>query len=246
MLMVAVVIGSPSGLTSSSKSASLALRMVPKMRFSCALLGAVTLMVEKQAMIRAENWLRPPPGGAMPARSCMSLTCFTSHRWRSYQKPLSTHSFRSSRGGMNPNLDFWGMFRSSMKATSFLPPAGANTPLVRFSSRPSIVSCRELEVVCALKLMIIEARSLGRLSSMDWMIMVLPTPTLPTTMVWLKLRTSEEATKEFRTVSIVGTKILKKGVSGGGLYVDDSLDSHVIHWRCLGSTKYSNTVSALG
>jgi hypothetical protein len=30
-----------------------------------------------------------------------------------------------------------------MNATSFFPPAGANTPLVRFSSLPSRVLCHE-------------------------------------------------------------------------------------------------------
>ena len=57
-----------------------------------------------------------------------------------HQYPLSTQSLSSSRGGRKPNGDFCGMLRSSMKATSFLPPMGANTPLVRFSSLPSIVS----------------------------------------------------------------------------------------------------------
>jgi len=41
------------------------------------------------------------------------------------------------------------------------------------------------------------------------------------------------------------TRILKKGVSGGGRKVEASLLSQLIHCRCLGSTKYSNTVSAL-
>jgi hypothetical protein len=64
---------------------------------------------------------------------------------RAHQKPLSTQSLSSSRGGMNPNLDFWGMLRSSMKAISLRPPAGAKTPLVRFSSLPSMVSCHGIQ-----------------------------------------------------------------------------------------------------
>lgn len=47
--------------------------------------------------------------------------------------------------------------------------------------------------------------SLGRLASMDCTIMVLPTPTLPTINVCVKLRTSVEPTNELRTVSTVGT-----------------------------------------
>lgn len=45
----------------------------------------------------------------------------------------------------------------------------------------------------------------GRPSSRDCTIMVLPTPTLPTTSVWLPRRTSTFATKRLRTVSTVGT-----------------------------------------
>jgi hypothetical protein len=44
---------------------------------------------------------------------------------------------------MNPNFDRAGMLRSSMKATRRRPPTGAKTPLVRFSSLPSMVSWGE-------------------------------------------------------------------------------------------------------
>ena len=111
---------------------------------SCASLGAVTHSVVKHALTRWLNALRPPPGGAIAASSCMSLISFASHFARSYQKPLSAQSLSSSSGGMKPNCDFWGMLRSSMKATRRLPPAGAKTPFVRFSRRPSIVSCAAL------------------------------------------------------------------------------------------------------
>lgn len=116
------------------------------MRRSWLSLGDDTQSIEKQDRMRAENALRPPPGGAIAASSCMSLTSFGSQDLRSYQNPLSTQSFRSSRGGMNPNTDFCGMLRSSMKATRRLPPTGANTPLLRFSSLPSMVSCSRLSV----------------------------------------------------------------------------------------------------
>eukprot|EP00983_Pelagomonas_calceolata_P088940 1157259-Pelagomonas_calceolata.AAC.17 len=60
----------------------------------------------------------PPIASGAPRALCSSRNVATTHGpSHAYQKPLSTHSFRSSRGGMNPNLDFWGMFRSSMKAT---------------------------------------------------------------------------------------------------------------------------------
>mmetsp|Transcript_5801 Transcript_5801/g.17738 ORF Transcript_5801/g.17738 Transcript_5801/m.17738 type:complete len:208 (-) Transcript_5801:2430-3053(-) len=207
------------------------------MRRSCASFGAVMLSIEKHAPLRWLNTLRPPPGGAMAASSCMSLMCFTSQRWRSYQKPLSTHSLSSSSGGRNPNVDFCGMLRSSMKVTSFLPPTGANTPFVRFSSLPSIVSCSELDDVCAEKLMTMAERSLGSDSSRLCTTMVLPTPTLPTSSVCWNTRTSAEATKRVRTVSTVGTMILKNGKSAGGLYAADSLLSHVFHARSFGSMK---------
>lgn len=134
------MIDSPRGLIWSSKSARCAPSRALYMRRSCASLGDDTQTMLKQERMRCEKGLRPPPGGAIAASSCMSRISLRSHRSRSYQYPLSTHSLSSSRGGMKPNADFCGMFRSSMKATRRLPPTGANTPLLLFSNRPSIVS----------------------------------------------------------------------------------------------------------
>ena len=166
--------------------------------------------------MRSLNALRPPPGGAMAASSCMSCTFFTSCFARSYQNPLSTHSLSSSSGGMKPNTLFLGMLKSSMKQTSFLPPAGANTPLVRFSSLPSIVSCRLLLLVCALKLITMLARPSGRPPSTVCAIIDLPTPTPPTMRQCRSAPTSAPTTNLVRTVSMVGIMILKNGSSGGG------------------------------
>mmetsp|Transcript_20165 Transcript_20165/g.36236 ORF Transcript_20165/g.36236 Transcript_20165/m.36236 type:complete len:262 (-) Transcript_20165:1955-2740(-) len=138
------------------------------------------------------------------------------------------------------------MLKSSMKATSFLPPGGAKTPFVRFSNLPSMVSWSELLEVWALKLMIMWLLSEGRFSRRAWMIMVLPTPTLPTSMAWWKLRTRAEMTNRFRIVSTVGTRILKKGRSGAGLKVALSFDSHDTHVFVFGSSAYSKTVSIEG
>ena len=82
---------------------------------------------------------------------------------------------------MNPKVDFCGMLKSSMKHRSFLPPGGANTPLVRFSSFPSMVSWSELLLVCAEKLTIMLLKASGRLESRLLATMLLPTPTRPTT-----------------------------------------------------------------
>ena len=52
---------------------------------------------------------------------------------------------------MNPNADFCGMLKSSHSTTIRFPPGGANVPLLRFSSLPSMTSCSELLEVCAEK-----------------------------------------------------------------------------------------------
>ena len=64
-----------------------------------------TCTSEKHAWILCEILFRPPPGGAMAQRSCIFKIFFTSCFIRSYQKPLSIHSFSSSNGGMNPNCE---------------------------------------------------------------------------------------------------------------------------------------------
>lgn len=67
-------------------------------------------------------------------------------------------------------------------------------------------TCKELEDVCAEKLIVQELHTLlGMPSSMLCRAMVLPTPTPPTTSVWQWLRTNAPATYVLRTVSTVGT-----------------------------------------
>ena len=215
------------------------------MRCSCWSDGFVMFSTEKTDMMRCENALRPPPGGAIDAMSWMSLMVLTSCFSLSYQNPLSTHSLSSSSGGMNPKTDFCGMLKSSTYTTIFLPPLGANTPLLRFSRRPSIVFCSELLLVCAEKLMIMELLLSGRDSRHDCATIVLPTPTLPTMSTCRPIPDSVSAIVFERKVSTVGTIILKKGISGGGLYVV-SCFSHSTHSRALGSTKYSYTVCSCG
>ena len=57
----------------------------------------------------------------------------------------------SSSGGCEPNVSLAGMLKSSMKVMSFLPPMGTYTPLVRFSTRDSMMSCTLFDVVCKVK-----------------------------------------------------------------------------------------------
>mmetsp|Transcript_29261 Transcript_29261/g.72382 ORF Transcript_29261/g.72382 Transcript_29261/m.72382 type:complete len:216 (-) Transcript_29261:1455-2102(-) len=215
------------------------------MRCSCWSLGLVMFTTAKMLITRCEKALRPPPGGAMVASSCMSRMFFTSCLARSYQNPLSLHSFSSSSGGMNPNWLFCGMLKSSIYTTIFLPPAGANTPLERFSSLPSMVFCRLLDEVWALKLMAMELRPSGRESRQLCATMVLPTPTLPTIRQCFITLMSVSASVLVRSVSVVGTRILKNGMSAGGRYTV-SLVSQGIHALVLESTKYSYTVSLGG
>mmetsp|Transcript_35163 Transcript_35163/g.59244 ORF Transcript_35163/g.59244 Transcript_35163/m.59244 type:complete len:214 (+) Transcript_35163:1073-1714(+) len=213
--------------------------MVEKMRRSCASEGIVILMAKNTACTRWLKGLRPPPGGAMDVTSCMSLIIFTSCFSRSYQNPLSDHSLSSSSGGRKPKTDLAGMLKSSMKHRSFLPPIGANTPFVRFSSLPSMVTCSELDVVCADMLITMAAFESGRSEMSFCTTMVLPTPTLPKTMAWRKVCTRLVRMKAVRTVSTVGTMMRKKGMLGSTLKLEDSFCSQEAHAFALGSSQYS-------
>lgn len=71
-------------LTSSLNSASRVCNTALKMRLNWASFGCVMLTVLNTAMTRWLKALRPPPGGAMVASSCISLMVLVSQRWRSY------------------------------------------------------------------------------------------------------------------------------------------------------------------
>eukprot|EP00982_Pelagococcus_subviridis_P013197 31229-Pelagococcus_subviridis.AAC.9 len=74
---------------------------------------------------------------------------------------------------------------------------------------------------------------------------VFPTPTLPMINTCRCTPASASATVFVRSVSIVGTMILKKGIPGGGRYCA-SLLANGVHSRFFGHTKYSYTVSGGG
>lgn len=124
--------------------------------------------------------------------------------------------------------------RSSRKGHESVRSSTVTTSLSVAADPPT---CRLLDDVCAEKLMVmLLMRSAGRPSSRLPTIMVLPTPTLPTMSVCCDTRTSALPTKRLRTVSTVGTRMRKKGVSSEGLKVPDSLVSHATHVLVLGST----------
>mmetsp|Transcript_17838 Transcript_17838/g.51895 ORF Transcript_17838/g.51895 Transcript_17838/m.51895 type:complete len:201 (-) Transcript_17838:1781-2383(-) len=159
---------SPTGLISSSKSTSLALIRVPKMRFTAASDGKVMLITWKQDRTRGEMTVRPPPGWPMAERSCISLTNLGACFFRSYQKSYSIHMRSSSSGGCAPYTSRLGMFRSSMKTLKRLPstgphmvyarPVSLSTPWRRFSNLPSRMSWVWLALVCAEKAMMIGSK----------------------------------------------------------------------------------------
>mmetsp|Transcript_31461 Transcript_31461/g.80016 ORF Transcript_31461/g.80016 Transcript_31461/m.80016 type:complete len:235 (+) Transcript_31461:1502-2206(+) len=230
MSSVACVIRSPRGLISSAKVWSFMLIMVPKMRLTWLSSGKVKLTQWNLDWKRWGRRERPPPGGPTDPMMLQSLMCFLSCLRRSYQKPCSIQTLRSSRGGMEPKVSRWGMFMSSMKMTIFLPAGGAKVSLVRFSTLASIMSCTLLLEVWALNCMPSSVIESGLVASTCWMSVVLPAPTGPDTMTsrWMRMRASMR--KELRAESTVGTRILWNWVSGElrkGLAL--TFSSHVVH-----------------
>ena len=168
----------------------------------------------------------------MAAKSFISLMCVRSCFARSYQNPLSFQSFNNSKGAIKPNSLFLGMFKSSIARMSLRPPGGARTPFERFSSLPSIVSCREFELVCALKVILLPIYSSGNSSKHESITIDFPTPTLPTSNVFIPDLSSNIIKCFVRTESTVGIMILKNGTSPcGSLYVGTFCTQGTNTWR---------------
>ena len=95
--------------------------------------------------------------------------------------------------------------------TNCLPPVGPSLSFERFSIAPSTIPCSVLDFVVAEKLIVKLLFALGKPESRLATWTVLPTPVPPTT---IKLRFEDTTVLnmyEFRTVSVVGTIILKNG-----------------------------------
>mmetsp|Transcript_48500 Transcript_48500/g.115458 ORF Transcript_48500/g.115458 Transcript_48500/m.115458 type:complete len:237 (-) Transcript_48500:562-1272(-) len=229
--MVAVVIMSPRGFTSSPKFCSFMFTSVPKIRRTCDSSGNVKLMVWNLLWKRCGRKDRPPPGGPTAPRTEQSLMYRFSCFRRSYQKPYSIQTLRSSRGGIDPNVSFWGMFMSSTNTTIFFPAGGAKVSLVLFSTAASTMSCTRLAVVCAencIPRLMIPSGSDARTC---WRREVLPHPTGPEMMTSRCERRRMVTMNALRAESTVGTCSLKKGVSGEGRhgFAVTLPSSHVVH-----------------
>merc|ERR1719326_1334196 len=200
----------------------------------------------KRLCRRREIMLRPPPGGPMAAITRMSRMCLIICFSRSYIKPYSIICRSSSSGGCDPNVSLDGMFRSSRNVRSCFPPTGTNTPLVRFSTWPSRISCTLLLEVLEDMLMV---RKLNPLASSCCITIstteVLPVPTGPTISVGCLASISVRRRYWYRTVSTVGTWMRWNGVSAAKRHDERSFVSQCAHPPALTSTKYSYTVSQL-
>ena len=107
---------------------------------------------------------------------------------KTYQKLYCIHCRRISSGGCAPKISFSGMLRSSINATSFLPPGGAKVSFVRFSIRASKLEETRVDEVRAEKLTSVVTYDSSRRARAALTSEVLPTPTSPVTSVLVPAR----------------------------------------------------------